>query len=410
MRITVIIAALSAAVVLCACGERPSAPVTVVFTEGFETVDDESAPREWGELRMGERVVLENRSGEPIEATLRFRVPMAAHVAPGDIFPTRVVVPSSGAVVGPAPDDELRWVSGEVRFVSEPRDNPRRLGATFRATMDDDVWRVIVTADERGWLVADAENPGHGVLRVSQRFVIRNSTDSECEVVIEQIALSFPGAISPNRREPLVLTLPVDGEMHAPGLDAWARSATVRVTCGESLAIGSYSFETLGAEVTVRRDARGAITLTSERFVSEERFAPDMVRTNNLTYDPDAPDSSGGDSFEWWIGDRFVFENAYGFGTPVRMSVFARDDDSGERRPLRSMTLRVPHQGVARWEFEEQVTEVEVMHAVPSPGAEILSHGVATERIELLTEYRRRLRLSRNEDGVPHTAILSEKR
>lgn len=164
MRITVIIAALSAAAVLCACGERPSAPVTVVFTEGFEAVDDESAPREWGELRMGDRVVLENRSGEPIEATLQFRLPLAGHVMTNEIFPTRVVVPSSGAVIGPAPDDTLRWVSGEVRFASEPRDNPRQLGATFKGTMGDDVWRVVVTADERGWLVADAENPGHGVL------------------------------------------------------------------------------------------------------------------------------------------------------------------------------------------------------------------------------------------------------
>lgn len=164
MRTILSIAAISAAVAVCACDQQSSAPVAIVFTEGFEAVSDGSAPHEWGELRLGERVVLENRSGEPIEATLRFRLPLAGHVTAKEILPTRVVVPASGAVAGPAPGDELRWVSGEVRFAAEPRDTPRRLGATFKATMGDDVWRVVVTADERGWLVADAENPGHGVL------------------------------------------------------------------------------------------------------------------------------------------------------------------------------------------------------------------------------------------------------
>lgn len=111
MRSGLIIAALMSAAALCACdganeqnvSADPNAIYEVALPPGFAQSLDESAPTEFGELRFGEHVIVENRTGDRTRVSLRRTMPMSAL---GDALPPfgEIPLPSKGLITGPMPD------------------------------------------------------------------------------------------------------------------------------------------------------------------------------------------------------------------------------------------------------------------------------------------------------------------
>jgi hypothetical protein len=94
----------------CGCDGTPSAEskdpdaiYTVALPPGFTQTLDESAPTEYGELRFGEHVIVENRTGDRTRVSLRRTMPMSAL---GDVMPPlgEIPLPSKGLIAGPMPD------------------------------------------------------------------------------------------------------------------------------------------------------------------------------------------------------------------------------------------------------------------------------------------------------------------
>jgi hypothetical protein len=107
------LAALTCTLFVCACEREPAPPApvaadpdamyTVNLPRGFTQTFDADAPADYGELRLGELVIVENRTGDRIKAGFHRYIPMSAV---GDSFglPQYITVASRGLITGPALD------------------------------------------------------------------------------------------------------------------------------------------------------------------------------------------------------------------------------------------------------------------------------------------------------------------
>ncbi len=294
MRTRLLIAALTTAATLCACDREPAQPpapadpnaaYAVNLPTGFVQTFDGDAPTDYGELCLGELVIVENRTGNRVTANFQ-RITHSAALDPLDA--RFIPIPSKGRISGPALDLAASFgVTAHFTTVAHyiTVTNPKWSGS---AAWQPDPWgrRFVVEPDESGELRvttslfippeefqqpvdmpadweydADAGDPDAFRLVVDDRIVIENALGHRIKAILE-FEYGSAGSAA------LIAVLPSRGvaRWDAPHTPLWMKAAFLQAPMLNDPAASTptRAFESrVGDEgLTVRfaRDEHGELT------------------------------------------------------------------------------------------------------------------------------------------------------
>lgn len=243
----------------------------------------------------------------------------------------------------------LAALTGAVTLCACDRDTPKEPPLSATLTLPDG-FRFVED---------DPDAQEVGVLRVGGRLVLRNTTGRRfLATITPHDAAGKPGPMGA-----FEVTLPARGAVVNDVFPPGVGHAHISLKTRDTVSSGFFTFDVLGADITVTRDEHGATWMEDVAFIPpEESFPPLGVIPGE--YDLDATGGAEGDGFEYQIGDSFVLVNQRGHLQPVTMRIESTTKEPHSTSRI-EFTTTLPTRGVARLDVQGEVVAVEVaIHAV----------------------------------------------
>ncbi|MBX3353533.1 MAG: hypothetical protein KF684_11430 [Phycisphaeraceae bacterium] len=238
----------------------------------------------------------------------------------------------------------LAALTGAVTLCACDRDTPKEPPLSATLTLPDG-FRFVED---------DPDAQEVGVLRVGGRLVLRNTTGRRfLATITPHDAAGKPGPMGA-----FEVTLPARGAVVSDVFPPGVGHAHISLKTRDTVSSGFFTFDVLGADITVTRDEHGATWMEDVAFIPPEEWLPPPILG---VYDPDA---TAPDGFEYRIGDAFVLVNQRGHRQPVTLRIESTTKEPHSTSRI-EFTTTLPTRGVARLDVQGEVVAVEVaIHAV----------------------------------------------